>query len=117
MSPTLDEVSLVFKHWRSGRVKRTNVPADLVRQAVALVGHHSKTEISRRLGITYSMLNRWLQRSSNTKFIELSQSPHQDAPPAPLSVQWHLPNGSQITINGAPEQTAWLLETLIKRSE
>ncbi len=51
---TLDLVCINFQQWRIHRVKRGKIPAELMAQAYALVGHYPVTQIAKRLGLCCS---------------------------------------------------------------
>ena len=76
MSPNLEQVAQAFAQWRSTRTHRTQTPAELVEQAVALVEHHPKSIIVAKLGINARALKRWMIKPNNkgeaNAFIEIN---------------------------------------------
>ena len=118
MSPTLEEVTAAFNHWRSNRPKRSKIPHVLTEQAVALIGKHSKAEITRCLNINHGMLNRWLGlKPEPSDFIALPAVPRSidQLANSALEVKAQLSNGAQITISGSPDQAAMLIGELQQR--
>ena len=78
---SLSELQQAFAQWRQTRQPRY-VPDELRQQALELLSRHSRTELTRALGINYSMLKRWQSRpagwSRNLDFVELPQAiPHE----------------------------------------
>jgi len=59
------------------------VPDELRQQALGLLSRHSRTELTRALGINYSMLKRWQSlragSSTNLDFVELLQAMSNEA--------------------------------------
>ena len=74
---SLSELQHAFAQWRQRRQPRY-VPDELRQQALGLLLRHSRTELTRALGINYSMLKRWQSRpagwSTNLDFVELPQA-------------------------------------------
>lgn len=74
---SLNELQQAFAQWRQTRQPRY-VPDELRQQALRLLSRHSRTELTRALGINYSMLKRWQSRpagsSRNSDFVELPQA-------------------------------------------
>jgi hypothetical protein len=72
---SLTELQHAFAQWRQTRQPRY-VPDELRQQALGLLSRHSRTELTRALGINYSMLKRWQVRRSDesvsSAFVELS---------------------------------------------
>lgn len=119
MTTPLENVTAAFNHWRTHRSKRSKIPQHLTEQAVALVGQYSKAQITRSLHINHSMLNQWLKRPSEcSDFIALPVVPDASTDqPAhnELSITVHLANGTEMTIQGSPEQAALLIGQLQQR--
>lgn len=122
MTLTLEEVAAAFNHWRSSQTQRGKIPQHLTEQAAALVKHYSKAEITRALRINHAMLKQWLKRQPEpTNFIALPMTPstasHQHKPPAlsDLSITARLASGTEILIQGTPEQAALLVSSLQQR--
>jgi len=54
------KVSEEFTQWRGRRTQgRSKIPEHLRHQAISLLSHHPKSRVTRALGITGDMLNRW----------------------------------------------------------
>lgn len=68
LSPQLSLVELqqAFSEWRQTRQPRY-VPDELRKQALGLLSQHSRTELTRALGINYSMLIRWKRQYEATE--------------------------------------------------
>lgn len=71
----LDILSEQFAHWRSTRGKRSQTPHHLKQAVLEIVGHYSKQEINRALGINSDTVKRWSNELTHTpqdsEFIEL----------------------------------------------
>jgi len=71
---SLNELQQAFAQWRQTRQPRY-VPDELREQALGLLSRHSRTELTRALGINYSMLKRWQSRRADglvsAEFVEL----------------------------------------------
>ena len=71
---SLSELQHAFAQWRQQRQPRY-VPDELRQQALGLLARHSRTELTRALGINYSMLKRWQARRADgavrSAFVEL----------------------------------------------
>lgn len=52
---TLETVKVHFDEWRQGRSRR-KIPDSLLAEAHSLIGRHSKSEISKSLGLNYENL-------------------------------------------------------------
>ena len=73
---SLSELQHAFAQWRQTRQPRY-VPDELRQQALGLLSRHSRTALTRALGINDSMLKRWQSRPAgsarNSDFVELHE--------------------------------------------
>jgi hypothetical protein len=88
IAPTLEQVRQRFEFWRQRRKKRTRIPQNLWKAAIALSEEYSICHLSKTLRVNYTTLKRKVENANATEegpshtlptpFIELS------APSAPL---------------------------------
>lgn len=116
MSPTLEEVATTFNHWRTTRSKRGKIPEDLIKQAVGLIGQHSKAEIARHLRINHSMLNRWLESKPDADDFMVLPITTQPASMG-MAMELSLPDGTRLTMSASAEQAAIFVSALQQRGQ
>ena len=115
---SLSELQHAFAQWRQQRQPRY-VPDELRQQALGLLSRHSRTELTRALGINYSMLKRWQVRradvSVSSEFVELSAamsnentalSPAQTEASVPLKLSVRR-EAEALTLSGELSVTQW----------
>jgi hypothetical protein len=121
-TPTLQEVSAHFDHWRSTRKNRTTPAPDSLASAVsALVGRYPDHQILKKLLITkhqlqsYRIKGRVKANPEETPpaFIKLSPLPESSLP----SIKLHHPSGVMLSMESLSEgQFSSLLQTLLTTS-
>ena len=109
-APSLESVAEAFRLWRQTRTRKGRTPAPLRAQAVALLAHHSRCQVSRALGITTTTLSNWRKQAPASQgraslvntFVELPLTPsaHPLPEPAAITVTVHDHCG-RMTITGA----------------
>ncbi len=119
MRTTLNQVETAFNDWRATRSKRGPIPQELATQVLGLLGQHSKSEITRRLGINHGMLNRWTgKQPADDTFITLSTDvtePVTSTNNQSLDISIRLTSGAQLTLSGSEFKAAAFISELQQR--
>jgi len=119
MTTTLDQVVTAFQHWRTTRLKRGPIPKELIAQTIGLSTRYSKSEITGRLGINHSMLNRWMEKQSeDNTFITLpiaNIEPTKLTTSNSLEISIRFTHGAQLTLTGMESKAASFISELQQR--
>ena len=107
--PTLVSVAQAFQHWRNTRTRRGRTPAPLKAQALALLAHHSRSQVISALRINTTTLAAWQAASAtvtqtgsapHATFVELPPWPSAEPVVDAISVTLTGPQGRVITVSG-----------------
>lgn len=100
--PTLEEVEAAFRDWRASKKKKyERTPGNLIEMARSLMGPHSLTMVSRRLGISAEKLSPKASEAHQPsgEFIEVPAAVVGDAAVASvITVRVKLSSKKEITV-------------------
>jgi hypothetical protein len=108
---TLGEVTEHVEQWRAGKKKGERIPRQLWSEALALVGTHGLSQVSRTLRLSYTELSRRLKvveaeqrrqgASTQTAFVEIDRALVGEASQpgaAPVWMELERPDGLRLRI-------------------
>lgn len=106
----LETVKQAFRHWRTTRTRRGQIPDELWEQVKGLLGDYTLSKISSHLGISLIQIRKKLVPAQNTslQFVEVKGKPTMmdseflSNSDVPCSVELHRPCGSILKINAVP---------------
>ena len=106
----LETVKQAFRHWRTTRTRRGQIPDELWEQVKGLLGDYTLSKISSHLGISLIQIRKKLVPVQNTslQFVEVKGKPTMmdseflSNSDVPCSVELHRPCGSILKINAVP---------------
>lgn len=107
-APSLESVAQAFRLWRQTRPRKGRTPAPLRAQAVALLAHHSRCQVSWALGIAATTLSNWRKHapapqgraSSVNPFVELPLTPSAQPLPEPAAITVTRSAAAQSAVGG-----------------